>query len=463
MRTLAAREAGLPTVPVYVRSVEDSDASTRTRRRIVEQVNANKHRVPLKLSEEAAAVEQLSLAGMSATRIAKELHTSKKSIDAALATAASEAARQAVDTANLTLAQGMVLAQYDDDPDVIEDLLKSAAQGRFDHKAAELTATAPLRAAIAALREELTAQGYAVTTDSPSHEEGYRRLDHYVNAEGATADVADADPAHLLGYLCARWHSEYVDAQGEVVDDDDIDWTLEDEDDTTLTAEEGMIDPRTLTTADTASARVTWYHRCPGDAGLLTPYEWSQRNPRTNGSHTATPGQSASEAEQARIEAESAARKQTIALNKLALAAQGVRRTKLREVLSRKTLPKGKSALVAAFQAHTTWSNADLYNLSRQDADAKKLAAELLGTDPMDALLEATGERSQVIALAITLAAHEANLPKDSWRSGHPYLRTIGRARTRYLHFLTEAYGYQHADIEKVITGELTADTITIA
>ncbi|WP_020109745.1 ParB N-terminal domain-containing protein [Nocardia sp. 348MFTsu5.1] len=464
-RTLAARDAGLTTIPVYVVDAEDTEAddTERTRRRIIDQVIANEARADLKPSEKAAAVEQLSLTGLSATKIAKSLHTSKKTVDAALATAGSDAARQAVDAANLTLEQGMVLAQYDDDADAITELVEAAAEGRFDHKAAELAENAPARAAIAAARDELTAQGYTVITDRPSPSDGYRRLDQYVDAEGTAAAVADCDPEHLVAYLSAQWHSEYTCADGEIMEVDDIDWDL-DEDDADAQPEDGLVDPRKVTKTETATAAVIWFHTRPDAAGLLTTWEWSQNNPRK--ARPSSGGQSqdqpVSEAEQARKDAESAARKQTIALNKLAVAAQTVRRTKLREVLSRKSLPKGKSVVVAAFQANTMWRNADLYNLSRQDADAKKLAAELLGTDPMEAIAEATGERGQVIALAITLAAHEANLPKDSWRGGHEYFRSVGEGRTRYLQFLTEAYGYQHADIEKVITGELSADDIDI-
>lgn len=93
------------------------------------------------------------------------------------------------------------------------------------------------------------------------------------------------------------------------------------------------------------------------------------------------------------------------------------------------------------------------------DADAKKIAAELLGGgDPIEALDGAAAERAQLIALAITCAAHEANLPKDSWRGGHEYFRSIGEARTRYLQFLTEAFGYVLADIERVVVGDLNSE-----
>ncbi|MFJ6099378.1 hypothetical protein [Williamsia muralis] len=61
----------------------------------------------------------------------------------------------------------------------------------------------------------------------------------------------------------------------------------------------------------------------------------------------------------------------------------------------------------------TSWSPRDLYNVTRQDADAKKIAAELLGgVDPIEALDGAAAERAQLIALAITCAAHGPTCPK---------------------------------------------------
>jgi ParB family chromosome partitioning protein len=149
-RMLAAREAALASIPVYVVPADaaESDDAERTRRRIIDQVTANEARADLKVSEKAAAVAQLSLTGLAASKIAKVQHTSKETVDTALATAGSQTARSAVDAANLTLDQGMILAQYEDDPEAVDELVTAAAEGRFDHKAAELEETARARAAI---------------------------------------------------------------------------------------------------------------------------------------------------------------------------------------------------------------------------------------------------------------------------------------------------------------------------
>lgn len=52
----------------------------------------------------------------------------------------------------------------------------------------------------------------------------------------------------------------------------------------------------------------------------------------------------------------------------------------------------------------TMWFNHDLYKIDRQAASTKKIAAELLGENPMEAAAQATGERGRIVALAITIA-----------------------------------------------------------
>ena len=113
----------------------------------------------------------------------------------------------------------MILAQYEDDPEAVDELVTAAAEGRFDHKAAELEETAPARAAIRAARDELTAKGFTVTTDRVSITDGYHNLARLVDADGAKGTVADADPEHLLAQVSARWHTAYVTADGVQVED----------------------------------------------------------------------------------------------------------------------------------------------------------------------------------------------------------------------------------------------------
>ncbi|ORM37786.1 ParB N-terminal domain-containing protein [Williamsia sp. 1135] len=455
LRTLAAREIGLASVPVYVRGVHEADTTDRTRRRIVEQVNANKYRVPLKLSEEAAAVEQLSLTGMSATKIAKELHVGKPKVDAALATARSANARSAMDQNNLTLEQGAVLAQYDDDPQALHELLAAVAQGRFNHKAAELGQNPDKRRAIREKTAELTAQGYTVYLARPMGREGInaQELRLLEDSAGNVVTEHSVDPQYLRALVRGKSHSAWLDADGTEVDDDLIDWELDGEDpEEDLEPAEGLSDPRKLTQTILWTAEVEWWHNDTDAENLRY---------RTYRSHSeSVDGTQGSDEEE---EAERQARQMTRALNLLAEAAQTVRREKVREVLARKTLPKGTSSAVAKFLAMTMWFNHDLYKISRQAGSTKKIAEELLGENPMEAVAAATGERALIVALAITMAGHEADLPKDAWRGGPEYYPSVGQGRTRYLEFLTETFDYVLSDVEKVIAGTMTAEQIDIS
>lgn len=69
-RTLAAVETGRPQIAVYVIDIPD-DAQAREVARIVGQVAENDDRADLKGSERAAAFQQLSALGLTATQVAR--------------------------------------------------------------------------------------------------------------------------------------------------------------------------------------------------------------------------------------------------------------------------------------------------------------------------------------------------------------------------------------------------------
>ncbi|PPH21488.1 hypothetical protein C5C99_06095 [Rathayibacter sp. AY1C4] len=65
-RTLAAREAGVPTIPVYVVEGDETTAD-----RIVQQIIENDQRAELSVADRTAAWAQLAFEGVSAAAIAK--------------------------------------------------------------------------------------------------------------------------------------------------------------------------------------------------------------------------------------------------------------------------------------------------------------------------------------------------------------------------------------------------------
>src|SRR3546814_18098806 len=78
-----------------------------------------------------------------------------------------------------------------------------------------------------------------------------------------------------------------------------------------------------------------------------------------------------------KADAERDARRRVVKLNKLALAAQDVRRAKLTEAFGRKTLPKGSSAVVSRFPAEPMWPNHDLFPTAPGDPNTKNTPATL--------------------------------------------------------------------------------------
>ena len=453
-RTLAAREAGLATIPVYIVPAADGDEKAATAARIIDQMVANTHRTNLTRRDEVTAIEQLSLAGLSATKISKSVRASKKQVDHALATAASASALDAFEThGDLTLEQAATLAQYDDDPDATARLLDGAARGRFEHVAKHLAETADERALVRTVVDGYLAQGIAATGNRPDYSSDVTELHRLVDEDGnAVTDIEQVDAPYRLAYVRADFHERWTDTHGNPVDEELIDWSLDGEEDPDATVGEGMIDPRTLTRAEDVDSDTTWYVTDPEAAGLKI---------RTYGYRSAGSDPMPTDAEiDAQKEADRQARRQTIALNKKSEAALQVRREKIAEYLARKTLPKGAVGVVAEFLAATMWNNHDLFGYSRQDGNAKALTRQFLGgTEPVEAMAGASAERRHIVNLAIAIGAHEADMPKSAWRETD---RGYTAHRATYLQMLVMVFGYTLSDVEEVITGDTTADEVSL-
>jgi ParB family transcriptional regulator, chromosome partitioning protein len=74
-RTLAAREVGLATVPVFVLASSAADASEETIERIVHQIVTNDQTLDLTDAQRARGIQQLLDAGVSVTKVTKILRT----------------------------------------------------------------------------------------------------------------------------------------------------------------------------------------------------------------------------------------------------------------------------------------------------------------------------------------------------------------------------------------------------
>ncbi|TSD93472.1 nuclease [Gordonia rubripertincta] len=462
-RTLAARTAELPSVPVYVVPVAtDADDKALTIDRILDQLTSFQ-REELRQSDRVAAIEQLSLAGMSPTKIAKATRTSKKEVDHTLAVAKSATTLSLIERgAELTLEQSAVIAAYDGDPEAQQWLLKAAYSGRFDHQAKQLEHDADERAELLAQVAVYKAEGIKAVTRWPAHQSGQARIGQLVTADGEPVDIAAVPVDHRLAYVSADVEGEsWVDAEGNEIDENLIDFEIleliEDGEDVPADAQpaEGYLDPRTLTHRSTFTIETEWW---------VTDFEELGYKPRPYGATPRTPA-SSDEVSEAEKEAQKQERRRVRVLNAASVAAREVRIEKLTAWLARKTLSKGSGPKVAKFIATSMHAHYGMFGAMSQQGDAKRIATTILGGDPAELLEQATtADRAHIISLGIALAAREAAMWKDAWRHAQDrdYDGSYVRARADYLRFLADVLDYTLSDVEEVITGDKNAEDLTL-
>ncbi|WP_168702517.1 ParB/Srx family N-terminal domain-containing protein [Gordonia paraffinivorans] len=465
-RTLAARQTELSSVPVYVVPVAtDADDKAMTIDRILDQLTSFQ-REELRERDRVAAIEQLALAGMSATRIAKATRSSKKEVDQTLAVAKSATTLNLIERgAELTLEQSAVIAAYDHDPEAQRWLLEAAYRGRFDHQAKQLERSADERAELLAQVAAYKAEGIKAVTRWPAAQNGQARLELLVTESGDPVDIAAVPVDHRIAYVSADVEGEsWVDADGNEVDESLIDFEIleliEDGDDSPADVQpaEGYLDPRTLIHRVTRTVETQWW---------VTDYEELGYKPRPYGVYGVAPGTPASsdEVSEAEKEAQKQERRRVRILNAASVAAREVRIEKLTAWLARKTLPKGSGPKVAKFIATSMHAHHEMFGAMSMQGDAKRIATTILGGDPAELLDQAaTADRAQIIGLGIALAAREAHMWKDAWRHAQDrdYDGSYVRARADYLRFLADVLNYTLSDVEEVITGDKNAEDLPL-
>ncbi|GIE90503.1 ParB/RepB/Spo0J family partition protein [Actinoplanes regularis] len=123
-RKYAAIDLGFPRIPCVVASDEGAAAQ------IVAQLAENGHRVGLTATEEAEGYHQLTLLDWTPEKIAKVRHVPVAKVKKTLTLRAlPEAARQAADTGDLTLDDAAAMAEFKDQPTVLNRIIKQANSG----------------------------------------------------------------------------------------------------------------------------------------------------------------------------------------------------------------------------------------------------------------------------------------------------------------------------------------------
>lgn len=349
-RTLAAREGELATVPVYV-----VDASDERRVRIVQQIIANEHRAALTNADRASAWQQLALEGMSVSAIARQTGTKREEVRTGLAVASHEVAAQAVAKYDLTLDQALVLAEFEDSPEMLADLTDIAKRDpeSFDHHAQRALDAKATAQEIAALRAEHEAQGHTVV-DWPGWDHptiAFLRELRTADGERLTEETYTGQPGHAIA-VGERWGRVAVE---HVV----IDW-----------ATHGL---HKISAGGTRRGR-------------MTPEEKAER--RT-----------------------------LIANNKAWNSAEKVRRAWLGKFLGRKRLPKNAVAYAARVLATDGDRIAKAATSGHKMAHALLGLEPGYRSTPLATLATENPTRAGHVILAIALAAQEEATGKHTWRS----------------------------------------------
>ena len=338
-RCLAARAAGLPTVPVYVRPATASDEKTQTVERVSEQIVENDQRRQLTDAQRARGIQQMLDAGLSVTKVAKKLAVAKDTVKAAGSAATSTAAMGALASGQLSLIEAAAITEFEDMPGALERLLNVAGTRRFEHTVAQLREERASAEAEARAAQSWTERGFTVLEQRrESWDEACIPLSHLVNADGNGADEqAVTNPVHWAVLLYEDTALCDVET-GAVIDEDDVDWDTKDQ--TDAEPAEGLRHAKTVTETTVFAPE---YYCLDYRAAGLTPEEWFARRAGMVDTDTGEAVDLDDEAREAarqqaeaqRAEAEKRERRKVLALNKLGDAAMLVRREFLTKLLAR--------------------------------------------------------------------------------------------------------------------------------
>jgi ParB family chromosome partitioning protein len=402
-RVLAAIHAELATVPVVVYPAGALTDATAAEvevevevERILGQHAENTHRENLTVGETVAAFGQLAALGVPAARIARRSKTPRKTVDAALAAAASEVATKATGRWDfLTLDDAAALAEFDDDPDAVKQLVTAAKAGdNTAHLAQRLRDQRDTARAIDDLTSQLREAGVVVIAEPPYDEKTIRRLEHlHHDGQPLTPETHAACPGHAA-YVKKSWGEQRAEA-----------------------------------------VYVCVHPPIHGHTDL---------NSRTSAAERPTTGP------------EKAERRRVRANNDAWRSAEKVRRAWLTDFLTRRTPPKGTAAFVATVLIHDPHALTracgnghhrarDLFRLGHLTDETDAPETRRGRRTPADLLDGATDHRALVVALSLVLAAHEDTWTTDTWRRP-------STADARYLTFLM-TNGYSPAEVEQLVLG----------
>ena len=386
-RALAAVQANVATVPVIVRSYDD-DGQAELTAMMVE----NLHREDLTPADEAKGYEQLAAFGLSVDEIAQLTGRKSERVRAGQKVATSKGADGIAAKHDLTLEQLAAIAEVEDSKPDVDRLVRCASNdpARFDHELARVREARKQRERRQASIDLLKSAGVRIIKASPGYNfgTGVTRLDYLLDDAGKQITVA----AHK---------------------------------------------------------------KCPGHCAHVTDSLYADpkpiyacSNPEKNGHKPRHPHSRSSSSKPTAADKAKAveAQRKLEEDKKLLDLASGVRRKFVRDLLARKTPPKGTLAFVVPVMLeHEIWSNVDtVVELTSAKATDKRPTA--------DKLLLSLATGASDARLQVVLLAHIACALESDWQVYllAPSSYQSNTAEAKYLQFL-QSCGYGLSDIEQRI------------
>ena len=368
-RTLAAREAEAPTVPVYVVDAADED----TARRIVQQLIENDQREALTDADRVQAWKALELDGLSAAAIAKRTGTNRDRVRTGLVVAASETMTGLVADAGLTLDQAAILLEFDGDDETVAALTDIATTdpGYFPVAVQEARNDREAKALREQVEHEHAAKGHRILSERPAYNEAPYELYRVRSEEGGRVTREDVDGKPGVAVMVRTWGGhEAVEVSYYLDDPEALSYTLRIESN--------------------------------GTGG------GAQSGPMTD--------------------EQKAERKTLIANNKQWDAAETVRREWVASFLSRKTLPKNAQTVIAQALTAARFKIGDALN--RGNAQAHEfLGLGRASRDSLETYLAEHPTHATRVTVAIVLGGIEQHTDRDTWRNPREdtawYLNTL--------------------------------------
>jgi ParB family chromosome partitioning protein len=453
-RTLAAREATLPTIPVYVIPTAARDLPAWHVERVVQQIVANDQHATLNDAQRARGIQQLLDAGLSVARTAKLLSKPRKVVKSASEAAQSEAAMTALASGQLSLDQAAAVGEFADDAAAVARLI-DASPGHFEHLLSRLRrerTTARVTAAAAATYRD---QGYRVLDEAPRWGDlTCLSIDELVTAGGEPAADDLVAPEHWAVRLVEE--ERLFDAETEEpVEDADVD--LDTQWSPARPARDGL---RHFSSVVERWVPVPHFYCTDYTAVGLVP----SAAVLASASRTAEGPSTAQQADGGgadRMPAGGQSRRDIMGLNRLSEAATEVRRRWVTDkLLAAKRPPKGAAVFVAEMLVRDRTLLGDFHGPD-EAAALLGLSGEADGLQTyVGGLPSSSDGPAQLVTLALVLGALESRYSKDCWRDGGQSWRTVGpRELLGYL----AANGYVLSNIERVVLGDLTAEEVAAA